>query len=53
MTHATFGDVIFYLGWMTDMTILTGNGRLVLRAQSSNIRRFLVMTFDAIGVSQQ
>ncbi len=53
MTHAAFGNIIYYLRRMTDMAILAGDGRLVLRAQSSNIRRFLVMTFDAIGISQQ
>jgi len=53
MTHAAFGDIVLHLGRMTDVAILAGDRSFVLRPQSRDVRRFAVMTLDAVGIGQQ
>ena len=52
MAHAALRDIIRNLRRMTNVAILTGNGRLVLGPGGGDIGRLLVVTLDAVTAGQ-
>lgn len=52
MTHAALGNIIRDLRRMTDVAILTGNGRLMLGPGGGDVSRLLVMTLNAVAAGQ-
>ena len=52
MAHAALRNIIRNLRRMTDVAILTGNGRLMLGPGGSDIGRLLVVTLNAVTAGQ-